>query len=165
MRNLYKASIFFPRHCSSFWAERLCSSVQTIAYTLQIIGRNFRETRWSSKIAEGVKNILNVKMIKIHDSSISLLFRFDCFSNTFAIIIIGPKRQWCKLGPFCLQQWKQVACRRQQTKGGLCPWKGREKGEASIFYTSEVSQGFGALQCFIHMSYCQRSHYWPLHFG
>lgn len=50
-----------------------------------------------------MRDSLKCKMYDNIGGSALYCFQFYCVSRTFGIIIIGPKTDLCKLGPFCLQ--------------------------------------------------------------
>lgn len=96
------------------------------------------------------------------------MYLFNHVSRTFDIIIIGPRTDLCKLGPFCLQATEAYTVRdTPQTKGPFFTWGERRGGGKlvleSIIYTSKATlQGFSDLWCIIHHHHCQRTLNWPL---
>lgn len=69
-------------------------------------------------------------------------FQFDCVFSTFSIIIIGPKRVWCKLGLFCLERWKQ-----KRVESTLYPRIGR-KNRTGVNNVHKVGKSLKDLEPF-----------------
>jgi len=91
-----------------------------------------------------------------------IVFQLYCVPNTFGIIIIGPKTDRCKLGLFCLEAMETWTVQETTDKRVLSfssfylrIGRKKRKVKASIIHTSggALSQGSGALRCFIHTSY------------
>lgn len=95
------------------------------------------------------------------------MYLFNHVSRPFGIIIIGPRTDLCKLGPFCLQatttQWETHHRQRVLFHLRREERRGKKLVLESIIYTSKATlQGFSDPWCIIHPHHCQRTLNWPL---